>query len=62
MWKKYLPNAKVSYLEYDAPCATKHKADIEAQAGGTLYIGECMHCCYEILTTPSNAIKRLYMA
>lgn len=40
MWKKYLPNAKVSYLEYDAPCATKHKTDIEAQAGGTLYIGE----------------------
>lgn len=40
MWKKYLPNAKVSYLEYDAPCATKHKTDIEAQAGGTLYIGK----------------------
>lgn len=39
MWKKYLPNAKVSYLEYDAACATKHKTDIEAQAGGTLYIG-----------------------
>lgn len=39
MWKKYIPNAKVSYLEYDAACATKHKTDIEAQAGGTLYIG-----------------------
>ena len=50
MWKKYIPNAKVSYLEYDAACATKHKTDIEAQAGGTLYIGEllcsahCSHC------------------
>lgn len=40
MWKQYIPNAKVSYLEYDAPCATKHKTDIEAQAGGTLYIGK----------------------
>lgn len=39
MWKQYIPNAKVSYLEYDAACATKHKTDIEAQAGGTLYIG-----------------------
>ena len=39
MWKKYIPNAKVSYLEYDAACATKHKTDIEAAAGGTLYIG-----------------------
>ena len=39
MWKKYIPNAKVSYLEYDAPCATKHKTEIEATAGGTLYIG-----------------------
>lgn len=44
MWKKYIPNAKVSYLEYDAPCATKHKAEIEAEAGGTLYIGKkCSH-------------------
>jgi cephalosporin hydroxylase len=40
MWKKYIPNAKVSYLEYDAPCATKHKTEIEAAAGGTLYIGD----------------------
>ena len=40
MWKKYIPNAKVSYLEYDAPCATKHKTEIEATAGGTLYIGQ----------------------
>ena len=37
--REYIPNAKVSYLEYDAACATKHKTDIEAAAGGTLYIG-----------------------
>ena len=43
MWKKYIPNAKVSYLEYDAACATKHKTDIEAAAGGTLYIGKLIH-------------------
>ena len=42
MWKKYIPNAKVSYLEYDAPCATKHKTEIEATAGGTLYIGQSL--------------------
>ena len=39
LWKKYLPNTKVSFVEYDAACATKHKAEIEATAGGTLYIG-----------------------
>ena len=40
LWKRYLPNTKVSFLEYDAACATKHKANIEAQSKGTLYIGE----------------------
>lgn len=34
-----MSNTKVSYLEYDAACATKHKTDIEAASGGKLYIG-----------------------
>lgn len=42
LWKKYVPNFKVSYLEYDAPCANKHKTDIEAASGGKLYIGESL--------------------
>lgn len=40
LWKKYMSNTKVSYLEYDAACATKHKTDIEAASGGKLYIGD----------------------
>ena len=39
LWKKYMANTKVSYLEYDAACATKHKTEIEAASGGKLYIG-----------------------
>ena len=42
LWKKYLPNTKVSFLEYDAACANKHKVNIEAQSKGTLFIGELM--------------------
>ena len=40
LWKRYMPNTKVSFLEYDAACANKHKVNIEAQSKGTLYIGE----------------------
>jgi hypothetical protein len=36
---EYIPNAKVSFLEFNAACATKYKYETEATAGGTLYIG-----------------------
>ena len=39
LWKQYLPKTKISFLEYDAACAMKHKANIEAKSKGTLFIG-----------------------
>ena len=40
LWRKYLTNTKVSFVENDAECAKKHKAEIEAVAKGTVYVGE----------------------
>ena len=44
LWRKYLTNTKVSFVENDAECARKHKAEIEAVAKGKIYIGE-IHTC-----------------
>ena len=40
LWRKYLTNTKVSFVENDAECAKKHKAEIEAVAKGKVYVGE----------------------
>lgn len=39
LWRKYLTNTKVSYVENDADCAAKHKAEIESVAKGKIYVG-----------------------
>lgn len=38
LWKRLFPHAAVSFIEVDAPCADKFRADIEA-TGGRLYTG-----------------------
>ena len=40
LWALYLPNSKVSFVEHDAACATKHKEVIEATGHGHIYIGD----------------------
>ncbi len=45
LWRKYLTNTKVSFVENDAECARKHKTDIEAVAKGKVYIGESHGMC-----------------
>ena len=45
LWRKYLTNTKVSFVENDAECARKHKADIEAVAKGKVYVGESHGVC-----------------
>ena len=40
LWRKYLTNTKVSFVENNAECAKKHKAEIEAVAKGKVYVGE----------------------
>ena len=40
LWRKYLTNTKISFVENDADCAKKHKAEIEAVAKGKVYVGE----------------------
>ncbi len=35
-----MTNTKVSYLENDAECASKHRAEIESVAKGKVYVGE----------------------
>lgn len=40
LWRKYLTNTKVSYVENDADCATKHRAEIESVAKGKVYVGK----------------------
>ena len=47
LWRKYLTNTKVSFVENDAECARKHKADIEAVAKGKVYVGES-HGMYNV--------------
>lgn len=39
LWRRYLTNTKVSFLENDADCAKKHKGEIEAVAKGRLFVG-----------------------
>ncbi|CAL8463645.1 g3179 [Coccomyxa elongata] len=40
LWRKYLTNTKVSYVENDAECASKHRAEIESVAKGKVYVGD----------------------
>ncbi|CAL5223917.1 g6515 [Coccomyxa viridis] len=40
LWRKYLTNTKISFVENDADCAKKHKAEIEAVAKGKVYVGD----------------------
>lgn len=40
LWRKYLTNTKVSFVENDAACARRHKAEIEAVAKGKVYVGK----------------------
>ena len=40
LWRKYLTNTKVSFVENNAECARRHKAEIEAVAKGRVYVGE----------------------
>ena len=47
LWRKYLTNTKVSFVENDADCARKHKRGIEAVAKGKVYVGES-HCMYDV--------------
>ena len=44
LWRKYLTNTKVSFVENDVECAKRHKADIEAVAKGKVYVGKA-HVC-----------------
>lgn len=39
LWRKYLTNTKVSFVENNADCARRHKAEIEAVAKGRVYVG-----------------------
>ena len=39
LWRKYLTNTKVSFVENNAECARRHKAEIEAVAKGRVYVG-----------------------
>lgn len=39
LWRRYLTNTRVSFVENDAKCAQKHKKEIEKVARGKLYIG-----------------------
>lgn len=40
MWRSLFPYGRISFMEYNAPCAEKHREEIEKQAGGILYTGD----------------------
>ena len=40
MWTEFLPNAKISFVEYDALCANKWRENIEKAGRGQLYVGD----------------------
>ncbi|EIE27695.1 hypothetical protein COCSUDRAFT_64337 [Coccomyxa subellipsoidea C-169] len=40
LWRRYLTNTKVSYVENNADCAAKHRAEIESVAKGKIYVGD----------------------
>ena len=40
LWTTYLPNSEISFVEYDAACATKFKSSVETEHKGRLYIGD----------------------
>ena len=52
LWRKYLTNTKISFVENDADCAKKHKAEIEAVAKGKVYVGEPPRLTWLHLTGP----------
>jgi hypothetical protein len=39
LWRQFLPNTKVSFLESNKACAEKFRAAIERDSGGILYAG-----------------------
>ena len=41
LWRRYLTNTKISFVENDAKCVQKHKTEIEKVAQGKVYVGEC---------------------
>ena len=42
LWRRFLTNTRVSFVENDAKCAQKYKSEIEKVARGKLYIGGCL--------------------
>ena len=40
LWTEFLPESEVSFVEYDAACATSYKTSIEAKGKGRLYKGD----------------------
>lgn len=40
LWTEFLPNSKISFVEYDAICAEKYRDTIEQQSRGRLYVGD----------------------
>lgn len=40
LWRRYLTNTKISFVENDAKCVQKHKTEIEKVAQGKVYVGE----------------------
>ena len=40
LWRDLFPNAAISYVEYDKPCAEKFRSEIERKSRGTLYAGD----------------------
>ena len=40
LWRRFLTNTKISFVENDAKCAQKHKTEIEKVAQGKVYVGE----------------------
>ena len=41
LWRRFLTNTRVSFVENDAKCAQKYKSEIEKVARGKLYVGGC---------------------
>lgn len=39
MWRTFLPNSKISYIEVDKRCGERYRKQIEKTSGGILYLG-----------------------
>lgn len=40
LWREYLVNSEMSFVEYDKTCAEQWQKDVEKKARGKLYIGD----------------------